>query len=249
MICPTSSEKIDPNEKVSPTKAVLPPLSLLMLPGSHGPYVEPLHRTGEVHPGYIVDSDSMEEDNDEDSIDYPNEPEDDDEDPNEDDEEDLEEDLSEEHEPEDEDAKEEEPSEGSDETESFKEDETAVTPPPPGHRGARISFRPQTLMAASTQTLINAFAAGSPLFPLPPTNPTYDQALLAESSAAAARPPRGRAADKAEDVGYVRSLQASEHMMMTSIEEVNLRVSYQAQVRRKESEDFYTQLRDRFALK
>ncbi|GKG03997.1 hypothetical protein Tco_0314384 [Tanacetum coccineum] len=107
--------------------------------------------------------------------------------------------LSEEHEPEDEDAKEEEPSEGSDETESFKEDETAVTPPPPGHRGARISFKPQTLMAASTQTLINAFAAGSPPFPLPPTSPTYDQALLGhraaripESSAAAARPPRGR---------------------------------------------------------
>ncbi|GKC66013.1 hypothetical protein Tco_1098611 [Tanacetum coccineum] len=77
---------------------------------------------------------------------------------------------------------------------------------------------------------------------------------VAESSAAvAARPPRGqydfvdtieagqglirslghdtrtiaRAADRAEDVGYVRALQASEHRMMTFIEEVNLRVSYQ----------------------
>ncbi|GJW93283.1 hypothetical protein Tco_0172955 [Tanacetum coccineum] len=94
---------------------------------------------------------------------------------------------------------------------------------------------------------------------------------VAESSAAAAaRPPRGqydfvdtveagqglirspghdartiaRAADRVEDVGYVRALQASEHRMMTSIEEVNLRVSYQAQVRRQESEDFYTQLHD-----
>ncbi|GJT71120.1 hypothetical protein Tco_1030406 [Tanacetum coccineum] len=93
---------------------------------------------------------------------------------------------------------------------------------------------------------------------------------VAESSAAAARAPRGqydfvdtveagqglirspghdartiaRAADRAEDVGYVRALQASEHRMMTSIEEVNLRVSYQAQVRRRESEDFYTQLLD-----
>ncbi|GKE79150.1 hypothetical protein Tco_1545270 [Tanacetum coccineum] len=37
-----------------------------------------------------------------------------------------------------------------------------------------------------------------------------------------------RAADRAEDVSYVRALQASEHRMMTSIEEVNLRVSYQA---------------------
>nr|GEU33033.1 hypothetical protein [Tanacetum cinerariifolium] len=34
----------------------------------------------------------------------------------------------------------------------------------------------------------------------------------------------GRAADRAEDVGYDRALQASEHRMMTSIEEVNLRI-------------------------
>ncbi|GKF21686.1 hypothetical protein Tco_0070324, partial [Tanacetum coccineum] len=53
-----------------------------------------------------------------------------------------------------------------------------------------------------------------------------------------------RATNRVEDVGYVRALQSSEHRMMTSIEEVNLRVSYQAQVRRKESEDFYTQLLD-----
>ncbi|GKD96198.1 putative reverse transcriptase domain-containing protein, partial [Tanacetum coccineum] len=53
-----------------------------------------------------------------------------------------------------------------------------------------------------------------------------------------------KAADRAEDVGYVRALQASEHKMMTSIEEVNLRVSYQAQVHKQESEDFYTQLHD-----
>ncbi|GKC15886.1 hypothetical protein Tco_1012668 [Tanacetum coccineum] len=50
---------------------------------------------------------------------------------------------------------------------------------------------------------------------------------VAESFAvAAARPPR--AADIAEDVGYVRALQASKHRMMTSIEEVNLRVTTQA---------------------
>ncbi|GKG00317.1 hypothetical protein Tco_0302007, partial [Tanacetum coccineum] len=53
-----------------------------------------------------------------------------------------------------------------------------------------------------------------------------------------------RAADRAEDVGYVRALLTSEHRMMTSIEEVNLRVSYQAQVCRQESEIFYTQLHD-----
>nr|GEU63757.1 putative reverse transcriptase domain-containing protein [Tanacetum cinerariifolium] len=57
---------------------------------------------------------------------------------------------------------------------------------------------------------------------------------VAESSTAAARPPR--AANRAEDVGYVRALHASEHRMMTFIEEVNLRISYQAQRTIYESE-------------
>nr|GFC50903.1 hypothetical protein [Tanacetum cinerariifolium] len=48
-----------------------------------------------------------------------------------------------------------------------------------------------------------------------------------------------RATDRAEDACY-----ASERRMMTSIEDVNLRVSYQAQIRRQESENFYTQLLD-----
>ncbi|GKD26801.1 putative reverse transcriptase domain-containing protein [Tanacetum coccineum] len=103
-------------------------------------------------------------------------------------------------------------------------------------------------MTASTQALIDAFVVGSPPLPLPPTSLAFDQsplghraAIIPESSVAA-RPPT--VADRAEDVGYVRALQASEHKMMTSIEEVNLRVSYQAQVHMQESEDFYTQLHD-----
>nr|GFD57933.1 hypothetical protein [Tanacetum cinerariifolium] len=71
-----------------------------------------------------------------------------------------------------------EPLEDSDETEPFEEDEIDVTSPPPRHRGARISVRPQTPMTASTQALIDAFAAGSYPFPLPPTSPAYDQASL-----------------------------------------------------------------------
>nr|GFC87800.1 hypothetical protein [Tanacetum cinerariifolium] len=104
-------------------------------------------------------------------------------------EEDPEEDPSEEHELEDddkdpeEDPNEEHESKGSDETEPFKEDKIAVTPPTPRHRGARISVRPQTPMAASTQALIDAFASGSSPFLLPPTSPVYDQAQLGRRAA------------------------------------------------------------------
>ncbi|GKE35045.1 hypothetical protein Tco_1454367 [Tanacetum coccineum] len=234
-------------------------------------YAEDASPTAE-SPGYITDSDLMEEDTDEDSIDYPDEPEDDDEDPKEDDEEDPEEDPSKEHEPEDEDTKEEEPFEGSDKSEPFEEDETVVTSPPPGHRrarifaslghrAARIRMRddiPDEDMPPTCPTYDQAplghraamtrMRDDIPEEDMPPrrrfilTAPPPGCDVAESSVAAAARPPR--AADRAEDVGYVRGLQASEHRMMTSIEEVNLRVSYQAQVRKKESEDFYTQLHD-----
>nr|GEY36433.1 reverse transcriptase domain-containing protein [Tanacetum cinerariifolium] len=288
--------EIDPYEEVS-QQGQVPPLSPAYVPNpveldEHvPPYTDDASPTAE-SPGYIADSDSMEENTDDDSIDYPDEPED----GEEDDDKDPKEDLSEEHKPEDdnedpeedpneepkledENTKEDELSEGSDETESFEDDETAA--------------------------LTDAFATISPPFILPSTSPAYDQASLghrasmnrmrdyipeedmpprrrfvltalppgcdvAESSAAAARAPRGqydfidtvvaghnlvhspghdariiaRAAERAEDVGYVRALQASEHRMLTSIEEVNLRVSYQAQVCRQESVDFYTQLLD-----
>ncbi|GKC61442.1 hypothetical protein Tco_1089040, partial [Tanacetum coccineum] len=129
--------------------------------------------------GFLADSDSMEDDTDAGSIDYPNEPKD-----GEDDDEDPEEDPIEEHESEDGEAKEDKPFEDSDKTEPFKEDETAATPPSPKRQGARITVRPQPPMAASTQTLIDAFANGSPSFPSPPpTNPTYDQAPLGHRAA------------------------------------------------------------------
>nr|GEW78063.1 reverse transcriptase domain-containing protein [Tanacetum cinerariifolium] len=220
--------EMDPYEEVA-QKGQVPPPSPTYVPDTieldeHAPpYVDDVSPTAK-SPGYIADSDSMEEDTDED-----------------------------------EDTKEDEPFEGSNETEPFEEDETAVIPPPPRHREWRISVRPQTPMVDSTQAY--AFAAGSPPFLLPPISPAYDQAPLghrnamirirddileedmppqrrfvltatlpgcdvAESSAAA-REPR-------EDVGYVRALHASEHKMTTSIEEVNLRISYPAQNRRQE---------------
>nr|GEU86779.1 reverse transcriptase domain-containing protein [Tanacetum cinerariifolium] len=103
--------------------------------------------------------------------------------------EDLEEDPSEEHKLEDDDEdpevdpNEEHKPKDSYETEPFEEDETVVTPPPPRYRGARISIRPHTPMAASTQALIDVFAAGSSLFPLPPTSPVYDQTPLGHRTA------------------------------------------------------------------
>nr|GFC83858.1 hypothetical protein [Tanacetum cinerariifolium] len=38
-------------------------------------------------------------------------------------------------------------------------------------------------MAASTKALIDAFTAGSSPFPLPPTNPAYDQEQLGHMAA------------------------------------------------------------------
>ncbi|GJU96800.1 hypothetical protein Tco_1321556 [Tanacetum coccineum] len=139
------------------------------------PYADDASPTVE-SPGYIADSDSMENDTDTDLIDYPDEsgtddedpedeedpneehdPEDEDEDPKEDpneehdpedEDEDPEEDPSEEHEPEDEDAKEDEPSEDSDETEPFEENETAATPPPPRSPQTRVPFSQTRLRRA-----------------------------------------------------------------------------------------------------
>nr|GEV81190.1 uncharacterized protein [Tanacetum cinerariifolium] len=154
-------------------------------------------------PGYIADSDSMGEDDDEGPEENPSEehePEDDDKDPN----------------------KEPEP----------KEEDTKE------HRGARISVRPQIPMVASTQTLIDAFTAGSPLFPLPPASPAYDQAPLGHRTTMIRRrydipkedmPPQRRflftaARAPREGVGYVRALHASKHRMMTSIEALVARI-------------------------
>ncbi|GJQ95474.1 putative reverse transcriptase domain-containing protein [Tanacetum coccineum] len=101
-------------------------------------------------------------------------------------------------------------------------------------------------MSASIEARITEHVAA----PIPPTIPAYDQAPLGHKASMIhmrddipeeAMPPWRRFILAAPPPG---SLQASEHRMMNSIEEVNLRVSYQAQVRRQESEDFYTQLHD-----
>nr|GEW42245.1 hypothetical protein [Tanacetum cinerariifolium]GEW78275.1 hypothetical protein [Tanacetum cinerariifolium] len=213
------------------------------------PYTDDASSTVE-SPGYITDSDLMEGDNDEDPKEDPEE------DPSEehkpeDDDEDHEEDPNEEHEPEDEDTK--EPSEGSDETNHLRRARLLshhhhLDIAPLGHRAVMIRIRDDILeedMPPRRRFVLTA--------PLPGCD-------VAESFAAAARAPKSqydfvdtveagqglirspshdaqtiaRVVDRAGDVGYVRALQGSECRMMTSIEEANLRVSYQAQVRRQE---------------
>ncbi|GJU25286.1 hypothetical protein Tco_1163907 [Tanacetum coccineum] len=102
---------------------------------------------------------------------------------------------------------------------------------PLGHREAMICMRddiPEEDMPPQRRFILTA----------PP--PGCD---VAKSSAAvAARPPR--AANRAEDVGYVIALHAIEHRMMTSIEEVNLRVSYQAQIVRDQRTAYETELHE-----
>nr|GEV11571.1 putative reverse transcriptase domain-containing protein [Tanacetum cinerariifolium] len=219
----------------------------------------PVYVSGPEHPEYHApsDDDMQVEDDDEDPEENlegdpseEHEPEDDDED--------LEKDPNEEHEPKDKNTK--EPSKGSDETEPFEEDKIVVTPPPPRHRRRAAMIRRRDDILKEDMPPRRRFALTGP-------PPRYD---VAESFTAATRAPRSqynfvdtveaghglirspghdtrtiaRVDDIVEDVGYVRALQASERRMMTSIEEVNLRVSYQAQVRRQESANFYTQLLD-----
>nr|GEY03451.1 putative reverse transcriptase domain-containing protein [Tanacetum cinerariifolium] len=100
-----------------------------------------------------------------------------------------------------------------------------LTAPPPGCDVSESSAAAATRAPRSQYDFINTVEAGQGLI----RSSGHDDRTIP------------RVADRAEDV---RALHASEHRIMTFIEEVNLRISYQAQVRRKESKYFYTQLHD-----
>ncbi|GKB54717.1 putative reverse transcriptase domain-containing protein, partial [Tanacetum coccineum] len=225
------------------------------------PYADDASPTAESL-GYIADSDLIEDDTDSDSIDYPDEPMTEDEDP-----EDEDEDAKDDEPFEDSDE-----TELFEENKTAatplppRSPQTRVPFSQTRLRRAHNTVRPEPPMPASMEARIAEHAAT----PIPPASPTYDQAPLghraamirirddileedmppqrrfvliapppgcdvAESSAAAARVPR-------HQYDFVDAVEASEHRMMTSIEEVNLRVIYQAQVRKQESKIFYTQL-------
>nr|GEV26582.1 putative reverse transcriptase domain-containing protein [Tanacetum cinerariifolium] len=229
------------------------------------PYEE-VAQQGQAHPlspAYVPDPMELDEhDPKEDPEEDPSEehePEDDDEDP--------EEDPNEKHKPEDSD--ETEPFED-DETDALIDAFAAGSSPfplaptspaydqaPLGHRTAMIRIKDDILEEDIPPWRRFLFTAPSL------------ECDVAESFVAAARAPRGqydfvdivearqglirspghdartisRAADRAEDVGYVRALQASEHRMMTLIEEVNLRITYRGPSSQAR-EYFHTQLHD-----
>ncbi|GKE41981.1 putative reverse transcriptase domain-containing protein, partial [Tanacetum coccineum] len=89
-----------------------------------------------------------------------------------------------------------------------------LTAPPPGCDVVESSASAAARAPRGQYDFVDAVEAGHGLI----RSPGHDTQTIA------------RAADRAEDVSYVRALQTSEHKMMTSIEEVNLRVSYQAQI-------------------
>nr|GFB84976.1 hypothetical protein [Tanacetum cinerariifolium] len=88
----------------------------------------------------------------------------------------------------------------------------ALTGPPPGCDVAEGSAAAAARAPRSQYDFVDTVEVGQGLI----RSPGHDTRTIA------------RAADRAEDASYVRALQASEHRMMTSIEEVKLRVSYQA---------------------
>ncbi|GKA64333.1 hypothetical protein Tco_0763939, partial [Tanacetum coccineum] len=225
-------------------------------------------------PGYIADSDSMEEDTDADSIDYPNDLED----GEEDDDKDPEEDPSEEHDPEDDDDddEDEEPTENKEEeehpaptdssavpvidpvpsardTEAFETDESAPTPRSPQTRvpfsqthlcRAWKTVRLELPISASMEARIAEHAAA----PIPPTSPTYDQAPLGHRAARI----RMRDDIPEEDMPPRRRFVLTTPPPRCDVAESSAaaarpprgRYDFVDTVRKQESEDFYTQLHD-----
>ncbi|GJY09365.1 hypothetical protein Tco_0377550 [Tanacetum coccineum] len=226
------------------------------------------------HPEYHVPSDDDIQSMEEDSIDYPNEPEDDVEDPEEDPEEDHTDypvdgdDGDDEPSDADTDDEDEEPTKDEEEEEHLAPADPSAIPivdllPQLGiqrhlrlmslhlhldHLRLGFLFLRHISVGHRRLAAMIRMIDDIPKEDMPPrrrfvlTAPPPGCEVAESFANAAARPPT--VADRGEDVGYVRALQASEHRMMTSIEEVNFRVSYQAQVRRQESKDFYTQLHD-----
>nr|GEW36993.1 hypothetical protein [Tanacetum cinerariifolium] len=109
-------------------------------------------------------------------------------------------------------------------TKAFKMDESTPTPPSPRSRRAKISIRPQTPMSAAGKALIVEFEVGE------------------SSSAATARKAKHTLARRV-DYGFVDTVDASIHAYesraMTTVEEVNKRVTDLASTQRQDAQELY----------
>nr|GEU68484.1 reverse transcriptase domain-containing protein [Tanacetum cinerariifolium] len=245
--------EMDPYEEVA-QQGHTPPLSPAYIP-------DPMEVDEHV-PIYVLEPGHLEV-MEEDSIDYPDEPEDDDKD--------LEEDPKEDHthypadgggsndEPSDDDNddgddthdKDEDPTKDEDDNEEEEEhlalDDSSAVPvvdlvPSAGDTKEFETDELEPPMLASMKARIAEHVAA----PIPPTSPVYDQAplghrtaMISESSAAAARPPRGQY----DFVDTVESGQGLIHSLGHDARTI-ARAADRAEVRRRESKDFYTQLHD-----
>ncbi|GJT17801.1 putative reverse transcriptase domain-containing protein [Tanacetum coccineum] len=146
------------------------------------PYAEDASPTAE-SPGYLADSDSMEEDTDADSIDYPDKPED----GEKDDDKDPEEDPSKEHEPEDDD----DDDDDDDDTDDEDEEPTKEEEHPALADSSVVPVVDLVPLAGDTEAFKTNESAPTPkspqnrhaAAPIPPTSPTYDQAPLGHRAA------------------------------------------------------------------
>ncbi|GJV17769.1 hypothetical protein Tco_1363092 [Tanacetum coccineum] len=159
-------------------------------------------------------------------------------------------------------------------TEPFKTDESAVTPPPPPPPPVYRTISMMSIQAQAPIPFLSEAEIPSPPLhvPSPPTTiPTYTEAPLGykaagirlrrllltaptprfevgESSAAAATRQSGSIMTCGVDYSFVdtvdASIRASERRTMAAIYMVNLRVSYQAHVHRRESKKSYTRQQD-----
>ncbi|GKF41054.1 hypothetical protein Tco_0124396, partial [Tanacetum coccineum] len=151
------------------------------------PYADDALLTAE-SPGYIADSDSMKEDTDPDSIDYPDKPKDGKEDDDEDSEEDPEEDPSEEREPEDDDDtndEDKEPTKDEEEEEHLAPANSSVVPivDPVPSVGDTEAFKTDESAPTPRSPQTRAHIAEHAAAPIPPTSPACDQAPLGHRAA------------------------------------------------------------------
>nr|GEX50943.1 hypothetical protein [Tanacetum cinerariifolium] len=146
------------------------------------------------------------------------------------------------------------------ETKPFETDESAATPPPPrspqtsvslsmtGLRRAQKTLRPQPPMAATTKALIVEYAS-APTPPLPPPSPLTPLSSPLPQIPSPPLPlpspplllPSG---DRRSDIPEANIIEDAEESALTTLEEVDKRVTYFATTLRQKTEEMYVRHKD-----